>query len=643
MQKKLCLILAVMVGSVFQVYSQQRNLKTLPLDDLSSFRSQAGNWRIVGNVSMDPSVDIHPAETPAPPPVSTSRKKNKKAKSEPPVPPSKQAVTFTDGKGVLLNINDNSKKDNIVSILEHGDIELELDVMLPKGSNSGLYLQGRYELQLFDSWGVKNPKFSDMGGIYRNWENAPDKIYMGKAPLANAAKAPGLWQHLRISFRAPRFDAAGNKIENARFVSVVLNGVVIHENVEVPKPTGGPIENNEKPTGPLFIQGDHGPVALRNIRYQLMNELEYKVDNVSYEIFHGNFKSTNDFASLKPTATGKSEDLSVAVLDIDNAYGIRLKGEITVPEDGRYRFRSNYTGGTKFLLDNKELFNYPTPDGWRNDTVTVALKAGTYPFEILNFKDASWMPPRLALFASTANSTEKPLHGLSSYPPDDAPPSSIYLNAGKEPRLLRAFLDYKGKRKDRLTHTIGVGDPSGLNYVYDLRSGNLVCVWRGDFVDATPMWHDRGDGSFRPMGAALFLTNNQALAYLNSDSEGFPASAKEGDLTGKGYAIDESTGRPIFLINYRDLQLEDRVFPDENNTVITHSIALKKGTATEGLYYKLAEGASIDQMADGMFAVNDKEYYIKVPASAKPFIREVNGKKELVALFGQSLQYSIIW
>jgi hypothetical protein len=641
MQRKFLLILALAAFGIQGARAQQDDLKTLPLEDMSSFRKQAGNWQIVGNVSMDPSVDTHPAEAPAAP-ADEKKRKNKKSREAAPAHSPKQAVTFSPGKGILLNINDEARKDNIVSILEHGDIELELDVMLPKGSNSGLYLQGRYEIQLFDSWGVKNPKFSDMGGIYRNWESAPGKIYMGKAPLTNAAKAPGLWQNLKISFQAPRFDSAGNKIENARLISVVLNGVLIHDNVEIPLPTGGPIENNEKPMGPLLIQGDHGPVALRNIRYKLKQDLNYKISNVTYDIFHGNFKSTNDFASSKPVLSGKSEDLTIAVVDVENAYGVRLKGELTVPEDARYKFRSVYTGGQKFIFNNKELFNRPTPDGWRGDTASVYLKAGTYPFEILNFKDAAWLGSLLAWYVSTPTSTQKSLHAQSSYPPDDDPTSSIFLNAGKEPRLLRAFVDYKGRRNERLTHTIGVGDPVGVNYVYDLHSGNLVCVWRGDFADATPMWHDRGDGSFLPRGSALFLTNNQSIAYLNGPADSFPAAAKQGDFTGKGYSIDQASGRPVFKFIYQGLEFEDRVAPDQSNTTITHEISLKTGSPKEGLYYKLGEGNSIEEMPDGTYAINDKEYYIKV-VGGKPEIRDANGKKELITGFNQTLQYSIIW
>lgn len=137
-----------------------------------------------------------------------------------------------------------------------GDCALHIELMVPKGSNSGVYLMGQYEVQVFDSFGKPDDKIehSDMGGIYSV-----------KAPATNASKAPGEWQALDIVFRAPRFDAAGKKTENAKFVKVMLNGKVIQENVELQGPTGGELPGGEKAAGPLMLQGDHGVVAYRNI------------------------------------------------------------------------------------------------------------------------------------------------------------------------------------------------------------------------------------------------------------------------------------------------------------------------------------------------------------------------------------------
>jgi hypothetical protein len=157
------------------------------------------------------------------------------------------------------------------------------------------------------------------------------------------------------------------------------------------------------------------------------------------------------------------------------------------------------------------------------------------------------------------------------------------------------------------------------------------------------MWHDRGDGSFRPLGSALFLFNNQAISYLSSDTEAFPAAAKEGDLRGRGYSIDESTSRPMFLFSYQGLDIESLVYPDQNNQVMTHEIRIKKGTPKEGLYVKVAEGTSIQPMPDGSYAIDDKQYYVRV-SGATPVIRTVNGKKELVVKFAQQpVKYSIVW
>ncbi|HNQ22618.1 MAG TPA: DUF1080 domain-containing protein [Phycisphaerae bacterium] len=145
---------------------------------------------------------------------------------------------------------------DILTERSFGDCKLHIEVMVPKDSNSGVYLMGQYEVQVFDSFGKPDDKiaFSDMGGIYSV-----------KAPAGNVSKAPGEWQTLDVEFRAPRFDAAGKKTESAKFLKVTLNGKVIQENVEVPGPTGGQLPEGEKATGPLMLQGDHGVVAYRNI------------------------------------------------------------------------------------------------------------------------------------------------------------------------------------------------------------------------------------------------------------------------------------------------------------------------------------------------------------------------------------------
>jgi hypothetical protein len=137
-----------------------------------------------------------------------------------------------------------------------GDCTVKIELFLTKGSNSGIYLLGEYEVQIADSFGKPDDKLGqgDMGAIYS-----------AAAPKSNAATEPGTWQKYEIEFVAPKFDANGKKIANALFKKITLNGKVVQENVEVKAPTGGGIRMKEAATGPLMLQGNHGPVAYRNI------------------------------------------------------------------------------------------------------------------------------------------------------------------------------------------------------------------------------------------------------------------------------------------------------------------------------------------------------------------------------------------
>src|SRR5205814_4208631 len=137
-----------------------------------------------------------------------------------------------------------------------GDCELHVEFVVPKGANSGVYLEGRYEVQVLDSFGKLDNKLGtgDVGSVYNT-----------SRPSSNASKAPGEWQSFDIVFQAPRFEN-GKKTQNAKFISVKLNGKEVNSNVEVKGGTGGQLYNEEAEKGPLLLQGDHGIVGFRNIR-----------------------------------------------------------------------------------------------------------------------------------------------------------------------------------------------------------------------------------------------------------------------------------------------------------------------------------------------------------------------------------------
>jgi hypothetical protein len=176
-----------------------------------------------------------------------------------------QRLAATPGAGVLVS---EGEAVNLATIEEFQDVELRFEFIVPRGSNSGVKLNGLYEIQIRDTHGEKKLTGDSCGGVYPRAEQEPryHLIDDGIPPAEDAARPAGEWQSLALEFYSPRFDADGKKTANARFEHVRLNGKEIHRAAELRWPTGYIWnKSQEVARGPVVLQGDHGPVAFRKL------------------------------------------------------------------------------------------------------------------------------------------------------------------------------------------------------------------------------------------------------------------------------------------------------------------------------------------------------------------------------------------
>ena len=206
--------------------------------------------------------------------------------------------------------------------------------------------------------------------------------------------------------------------------------------------------------------------------------------------------------------------------------------------------------------------------------------------------------------------------------------------------LLRSFIDLDGGK--RVTHAISIGSPLQVHYTYDADNGQLVLLWKGGFLDATPMWHDRGDGSSRPLGKAIQIGDAipqiQRLATLQSK---FKKDTVGSGFKPKGYTLDAS-GLPTFKYITYGLSVKDATRVIDGGQGIRREIE-PDGSAND-LYLCLAKANAIEKK-DGKYVIADQAYSITVAdeAALKPVIRTIQGTQELLVPFQGKIVYSILF
>ena len=139
--------------------------------------------------------------------------------------------------GILFN---EKPGNNLITKQKFDDFKLTAEFRYPEGSNGGIYLRGRYEMQIEDNYG-NEPESHEIGGIYGFL-----------TPSINASKPAGEWQSVEVTLVG-------------RMVTVVLNGERVIDRQTIPGATGGALDNDEHLPGPIMLQGDHGPIEFRKL------------------------------------------------------------------------------------------------------------------------------------------------------------------------------------------------------------------------------------------------------------------------------------------------------------------------------------------------------------------------------------------
>lgn len=397
-----------------------------------------------------------------------------------------KVLSASPGDGILVfSPERKGGGEDLVTASAYGDLELEFNYLLTEGAEATLYLHDVYPITLTGRRETATPTAHSNGAA----GNYP--------PRQEVGRAPGLWQQLHVWFKAPQLDGAGNQTAPARLLRVQLNGVTIHENVQLPAPEGAA----GKGKASVRVAVEQGAVALKDVT---INELTESAD------------------------------------------------------------RQGQNGA---------------------DPILVAAQVNT---------------------------------------------------------TLRSFMDIPGG--PRVVHAISVGHPEQVHYTYDLDKGSLFQVWRGGFLDATPMWNNRGNGTSRILGSPIhFGAPSLTVGRLADASHDlWPADTAGTGYKPNGYVTD-AEDLPTFRYRLYDVQVTDAIRPLPQSGGMTRTVTV--AGSTDGLYLRLAVAPAITDQGKGVFLIGDNEWYLKVEETGKgkPFIRKSEAGEELLVPITSAIRYSIIF
>jgi hypothetical protein len=574
----------------------------LSLDDLTTFQQQeAPAWNVAGGVyfsRFDP---------------------NRIQKGE--------------GHGVLYVNNRSGKTSVLRTAFKHADMDLDLEFMTGKGSISAIWLQGKYKISLNDSWQIVSPASADCGG-----SEVAGSDSLGR-PLLNACRAPGLWQHLFVSFRAARFDAAGKRVSAAVFTKVVLNGKTVLENFALPALSPGAVETGEKGRAALAFVSSKGALAFRNILYKTYDARNITLTSMRYGLYRGSYTNYDTLKKLIAYKSGKTDTLSWRVGERDAA--LKFTGDLNIITSGNYLFRLRAGAATALLIDDREVTsNRGARDCATAHSGSIHLSEGKHNFTLFHAGSRDCLVleyegPGIPFTPLTTAASDRLLE----------PPVPVELPVSGVPEMQRGSM----MQKDRINYnTVAVGFANGINYSYDMTRFNLMGMWRGKYVANI----NNNESPLQvPLGANVELDGLPAIFYTDSAPETWPDGVGAGDsmYSERSYRMD-SLKVPVYRYTYMGGEVEDRISADKDGLIRRLTYTRPNGAVQSS--FLLASGSLIEKLPDGSFGIDNKRYYVQFPdfesAGHAVIMKFKNGRYGLIWKLRadkttESLTYAFIW
>ncbi|WP_049724100.1 family 16 glycoside hydrolase [Gilvimarinus polysaccharolyticus] len=405
-----------------------------------------------------------------------------------------QFKLLKDGDGqVIVNA---ASPDNLLTNVYLGDSVLSLTYMADANTNASVYLQGRYAVKLTNNSSAGQLSHESAGAVGQRWNNDTKQSVDGALPLESVSVAPATWHTLTAKFRAPRYDDASNKIENALLLEVAIDDQIVQRNTVLPGFSIDPIKPWETTSGRTMVRVKDGRLALGSLSTQPAD-----FDKLTVPVSSG--EATNEASLVDFVSLGKK---SFQALGCKECHAV-------VPNDSSMKTGPNLFGLFKKTPRNREIV-----ETGENHRFTIKADESYF------YRSIRTPAAELAIHEGGAKQGEAFMPIMPPYHQQTLPDKQLdalyfylkTLNDAREQGAAIKLVDaggpikydpliddlqflvddtvriQRGPMEGMSARAIHVGQPNAINYSFDPRVLGIVKLWQGGFLDMSGELRNRG-------------------------------------------------------------------------------------------------------------------------------------------------------